>query len=255
MRQSVIWINDMRKSRIALLLLGIAASPALANPPATTSPAGDTCRNMPAKPIPVEIMTAGFFAAHPDMFWRSVALAAYRKQSYSKAMRDFKRAASYADKFSQSMVAHMYWEGQGTAADHALAYAWMDLAAEREYYNFVTQREIYWAQLNEQQRAAAVQRGQAVYAEYRDSVTKPNMEKELRRTAQRMTGSRTGFVSPGLYVSGTDGNFMPGSVYYDKTYYQPERYWCDQDAYWSRPMNPNVEVGLPHTVSPDVEKP
>ena len=244
----------MRKSRITLLLLGIAASPAFANPPAA-APGSEACRNMPAKRIPVEIMTTSFFEAHPDMRWRSVAMAAYKKQNYPKAMRDFKRAASYADKFSQSMVAHMYWEGQGTAADHPLAYAWMDLAAEREYYNFVAQRELYWAQLNEQQRAAAVQRGQAVYAEYRDSVTKPNMEKELRQATQRMTGSRTGYVSSALYVSDTDGNLIPGSIYYDKTYYQAERYWCDQDAYWSRPMNPSVEVGLPHTVSPEVEKP
>ena len=81
------------------------------------------------------------------------------------------------------------------------------------------------------------------------------MEKELRRAAQKMTGSRTGHVSSGLYVSGTDGTLMPGSIYYDKTYYQAEQYWCDQDAYWSRPMNPNVEVGLPDTVAPELEKP
>lgn len=200
-------------------------------------------------------MTAGFFEAHPDMRWRSVALGEYKKQNYTKAMRDFKRAAKYADKFSQSMVAHMYWEGLGTTPDLPLAYAWMDLAAEREYYNFVVQREAYWTQLNENQRAEALRRGQLVYTEYSDSITKPNMDKALRQATRNITGSRTGYVSGGLYVTDVNGNEIPASIYYDKTYYQPESYWCDQDAYWSRPMNPNVDVGLPQTVAPDIEKP
>jgi hypothetical protein len=240
----------MRNSWVAVFLTGLVALPALAA--ASTE---DACRNLSSKPIPAEIMTAGFYDAHPDMRWRNAALEAYKKRNYSKALRDFKRAANYADKFSQLMVAHMYWEGLGIAADQPLAYAWMDLAAERNYRNFVAQREAYWAQLDEQQRAEAVHRGQAVYVRYSDSVTKPNLERELRLATRSMTGGRTGLVTGALYVTDVNGNDISGSVYYDPTYYRPEMYWCDQDAYWSRPMRSNVEVGPPQTASPDVDTP
>ncbi|WP_313401451.1 sel1 repeat family protein [Stenotrophomonas sp.] len=245
----------MYKARVASMLFGLATFPALAASPTASSKGEIACRNMPAKPIPAEIMTDSFFQAHPDMRWRSVALGEYKKGNYVQAMRDFKRAASYADKFSQSMVAHMYWEGLGVPVDRPLAYAWMDLAAEREYHNFAAQREIYWAQLNEQQRSEAVERGKPVYADYSDSVAKPKMERQLQQAVQNITGSRTGFVSAGLYVSDIHGNMIPGSIYYNKTYYQPEQYWCDQDAYWSRPMNPSVEVGLPDTLPPEPGEP
>jgi len=238
--------DDMRTSGI--LMLALAVSPLVVSA-ATTE---QECRTMPAKRIPADIMTNSFLDAHPDLQWRSIALAAYKKGDFAKALHDFKRAASYADKFSQSMVGHMYWEGQGTEVDRSLAYAWTDLSAERGYYNFLSQREIYWAQLDEQQRADAVTRGQAVYAEYRDTVAKPRMEKVLRLHMQKITGSRTGFISAGLYVSPADGpssgQMIPGAIFYDRAYYQPDLYWCQQDAYWSRPMNPSVEVGQPDPV-------
>lgn len=240
----------MRNSGTIVCLLGLVALPALAA--ASTK---ESCRNMPSKPIPAEIMTAGFYEAHPDIRWRNIALEAYKKREYATAMRDFKRAAGYADKFSQFMVAHMYWEGLGTVTDATLAYAWADLAAEREYHNFVTQREAYWAQLSEQQRAEAVHRGQSVYDRYADSVTKPNLEKRLRLAARNMTGSRTGLVTGPLLVTDTKGNDISATVYYDQTYYQPEMYWCDQDAYWSRPMRSSVEVGLPQTAPAEIDRP
>lgn len=240
----------MRNSWAVALLAAFGASPVLA----AASTAG-ACASRASKPIPAEIMTAGFYEAHPDMRWRNAALDAYKRHNYASALRNFKRAANYADKFSQFMVAHMYWEGLGTDADQPLAYAWADLAAEREYYNFASQREAYWAQLDGQQRADAVHRGQALYARYSDSVTKPNLERELRLATRNMTGSRTGLVTGALYVTDVNGHDIPGSVYYDQTYYQPDMYWCDQDAFWSRPMRPNVEVGLPETTPPNIGTP
>jgi hypothetical protein len=240
----------MRNSRAIALLAVFAALPALAAPPIE-----DACPSVSSKPIPAEIMTPGFYEAHPDMRWRSAALDAYKKGRYATALSNFKRAANYADKFSQFMVAHMYWEGLGTNADPPLAYAWVDLAAEREYYNFASQREAYWAQLDGQQRAQAVHRGQALYARYSDSVTKPNLERELRLATRSMTGSRTGLVTGALYVTDANGHDISGSVYYDQTYYQPDMYWCNQDAFWSRPIRPNVEVGLPETTSPNIDTP
>lgn len=212
---------------------------------------------MPAKPIPSDIMTSTFMAAHPDIHWRSIALGAYRDGDFGKALDGFKQASRYADKFSQSMVARMYWEGQGTAADRALGYAWMDLAAERGYHDFLQQRELYWSVLSEDERREAVDSGQEVYAEYRDRVAKPRMERELTRVTRNITGSRLGFVSASLYISKNRQKVdMPAHVYYDKNYYQPDLYWCTQDAYWSRPLNPNVEVGTPQTLTnPAAEDP
>lgn len=240
----------MRNSWAVAFLAVFAAAPALA-----AAPTEDACASVSAKPIPAEIMTPGFYQAHPDMRWRNAALDAYKKGQYATALRYFKRAASYADKFSQFMVAHLYWEGLGVAADHPLAYAWVDLAAERGYHDFAAQRESYWAQLDEQQRAEAVHRGQAVYTRYSDSVTKPNLERALRLATRNMTGGRTGLVTGPLSVTDVSGNYISAAVYYDQTYYQPEMYWCYEDAYWSRPKSPSVEVGLPQTTSPDIGTP
>lgn len=237
------------RTTCTLLLLALTASlPALAAP--TLDPA--TCRAMPAKPIPAEVLTHGFFDAHPDMFWRSIALGQYRDRRYPEALASFKRAASYADKFSQSMVGGMYWDGLGTAVDRPLAYVWMDLASERMYYEFLQQREAYWAELDGSEREQAVQRGQDVFAEYADPVAKPRMEKALRRGRENITGSRVGYVSVGLYVvpkSGPNAHVeVPASQVYDKAYWEPEHYWCTQDAFWSRPLHPDVGVGLPEQV-------
>lgn len=232
----------MKVPSIAFLLL-LAVDTAMA----AGRPTPEACRTMPAKPVPTMIMTSTFMDAHPDLQWRRVALEEYRKGEFADALRDFKRSASYADKFSQSMVASMYWNGQGTTVDRALGYAWMDLAAEREYHNFAQQREAYWAMLDEAERVDAVQRGQAVYTEYSDEVAKPRMEKELDRVTRNITGSRTGFVSSGMEVKVRNPNgemvSIPGAIFYDRNYYDPELYWCTQDAYWSRPLNPHVDVG------------
>ncbi|SFS10871.1 hypothetical protein SAMN04487782_3660 [Stenotrophomonas maltophilia] len=220
--------------------VAVAAAPAL------------ECRLQPAKPIPRDVLTNGFFEAHPDLRWRGRALGLYREGKYAQALRSFRTAALYADKFSQSMVARMYWQGVGTAVDRPLAYAWMDLAAERMYHDFLRQRELYWEQLDETERAQAVHRGQAVYARFGDAQAKPRMERKLRQGLGQITGSRTGHISPGLMVASRSGpDAMPGLVtppvpaqlVYDKAWWDPQRYWCNQDAFWARPLDASVEVG------------
>src|SRR3546814_6828921 len=83
-------------------------------------------------------------------------------------MDQFLRAARYADKPSQAMVAEMHWRGLGVPQDRELGYAWMDLAAERMYPNFVIKRERYWQLLDADQRSNAIERGQQLLAEYGD---------------------------------------------------------------------------------------
>src|SRR3546814_4667293 len=76
----------------------------------------------------------------------------------------------------------------------------MDLAAERMYPNFVILRERYWKRLDAQQRRNAIERGQPLLAEYGDDAAKPRMERKLRIANHQVTGSRLGFIRPGLTV-------------------------------------------------------
>lgn len=231
------------------LFLILASSQAMASS-SSTSPSPEVCRTLPAEPVPREIMVASFFNNHPDLHWRKQGLDALNANNYRRALHAFMRSSRYADKFSQSMVARMHWEGLGTPVDRPLGYAWMDLAAERAYHDFLRQRELYWSQLSDTERSDAIDRGQAVYAEYRDSVAKPRMERVLDSATRQITGSRTGFISSGLTIRTKDYGEIPGAIFYDKRYYQAAHYWCTQDAYWSRPLNPEVEVGAPTTVKP-----
>lgn len=225
----------------ALVLLPLAMASAAAS--GTDLP----CSERPREPVPETIMGATFFNAHPDLQWRAEGLRAWRQGNHAKAMRDFLSAARHADKLSQAMVGQMHWEGLGTPVDRALGYAWMDLAAERGYHNFVQLRELYWSALTADEQADAIARGQAVWADHRDRVAKPRVERAMKQALRNITGSRTGFTSAGLTVSVRTASgevvTVPAPEYYSPKYYDPEQYWCTQDAYWSRPLNPEVAVG------------
>ena len=204
------------------------------------------------KPQQAVIMNShGFLAAHPDLRWRQRGLEELRDDQPEAALEYFKRAARYADKPSQAMVAEMLWTGWGTAVDRPLAYAWMDLAAERTYMPFLAQREEYWNALDEAERTRARQVGTAVHAEYGAAVAKPRLAGKLR-FGRRTTGSRTGFVgSLKVYLP---GGVVDGSHYYDKQYWQPEKYWAWQDRIWKAPHTGRVDV-LPLEVVDDEATP
>lgn len=198
------------------------------------------------------------FRGHPDLLFRSYGVDAFRRKEYEYALKVFKRAAWYADKPSQGMIAEMYATGRGVAPDMALAYAWMDLAAERGYRDFVLHRERYWERMDEATPARAVQVGQEIYAEYGDDVAKPRFATELRRESKEMVGSRTGFANnvkitiPSLFGEQT---FEASDL--DKIdFWDAEAYWKLQDRMWKNP-NPKVRVsGLEEVVTtPQAAKP
>ena len=198
--------------------------------------------------IDPDVMVEGFLVAHPDLRWRGEGLRAYGKQEYTRALEYLKRAALYADKPSQAIVAAMYWDGVGVEQDRPLAYAWMDIAAERLYHDFVLSREAYWNALGEAERAEALRRGQAILAEYGDDVAKPRLEKTLRRQARQATGSRLGFVGNLVIVPNTgplaDTEItLRGVQYYAPEYWEPEAYWRLQDRIWKAPVRERVDVG------------
>lgn len=237
----------MHGTTVALLGLafGTLATPATADP--------TRCPPQPARTIPASLMTDGFLDGHPDLRWRSLGLKYFERGNLPKAFTRFRKAAEYADKYSQLRVAIMYREGLGVARDPELAYAWMDLAAERGYHDFVLLREAWWTQLDEGQRERAVERGRAVFDQYADAVAKPRLEQAMRDRLGKITGSRVGHVSSGLEViqsgGATSGEIQKGSAYYDPVYWKPELYWCLQDTYWMAPLRQQqIDVGLPETL-------
>lgn len=203
----------------------------------------------PLPPDPTEdplMIRAGFLSAHPDLRYRLLGLERMEQDRQEDAFKFFSRAAYYADKPSQGMVAEMLWNGQGTSKDRALAYAWMDLAAERGYMGFLGLRERYWAQLSEAERASAIEQGQALYAKYGDAAAKPRIAAVLRRERRRMTGSRTGFTGNlQVFVPGPGGmtEQIDGSKFFDERYWDPDKYHAWHDAIWSKTRIGKVSVG------------
>ena len=194
------------------------------------------------------MLTEGFLSAHPDLRWRREGIRSLEKGEASIALQQFKRAARHADKPSQAMVADLYWRGEGVSRDRAEAYVWMDLAAERLYPDFVMFRERYWMQMSEAERASALERGEAVYAEYGDDVAKPRLERILSRERRKVTGSRAGFVGALTIIPNTGpmagtGMSLNAEQYYADKYWKPEAYWALHDALWREPAKGRADVG------------
>lgn len=192
------------------------------------------------------MINAGFLSAHPDLRYRLLGLEDMRAGRYEDALRFFMRASYYADKPSQGMVAEMLRNGQGVEKpDPVLAYVWMDLAAERGYEGFIGLRERYWAALDENQRASALERGQEVYARYGDEAAQPRLATTIRRGRNRITGSRVGAVGNlQIYVPGPAGfEQIDGAKFFDEKYWEPEQYMAWHDSIWLKPRVGKVTVG------------
>lgn len=199
-----------------------------------------------SEPDPLFTKLDAFVAAHPDVFWRERGIDHYGRGRYAEAMTAFRRAARYADKPSQAMIAQMLWNGDGVKADRVMAYVWADLAAERGYPDFVATREKFWRELGADEQRAAVSAGQVIFDEYGDAVAKRREESALRLARISITGSRTGHIgtlSVGQKLP--NGRFLAvdGALYYADKYWKPEQYWHWQDRVWTQPPEGNVEVG------------
>ena len=187
----------------------------------------------------------GFLAAHPDLNFRLRGLNAFRKADYPQAMTLFRRAARYADKPSQGMIGEMYWDGTGVAADRALAYVWMDLAAERGYPLMIAKRERYWKEMDAAERERALDVGKALYEEFGDAAAQPRLARELRWAKRNTTGSRVGSVGALTIMIPTPGGMqqVDGSQYYDDKFWDAEQYFQWQDRDWKAPAQGRVDVG------------
>lgn len=157
-------------------------------------------------PDDIQVIQSPMFASsHPDLRWRLSALENIRQGNDSFVMEELMRAARYGDKPSQAMIAEAHWKGlYKQKIDRPLAYAWMDLAAERGYKPLLVKREAYWAKLSPAEQDEAVERGSEVYAEFGDDVALARLDEKLRRGRGEKTGSRLGSdtVTPGTILPG-----------------------------------------------------
>jgi hypothetical protein len=233
------------KALAAAALAALLAAPAL--------PAADVDDAPAASPRITESMAmAGFYNSHPDLMWRISAMREYERDRPDIAAAQFKRAARYADKPSQAMLAEMYWEGRGVEQDRPLAYAWSDLSAERGWVLFLAKREAYWAELDESERKRAIEVGKSLYAEYGDEVAKERKERVLDRERRSATGSRTGFIGGlRIMVPGPGGVMreISGDEYYQDELWKAEKYWAWQDRLWRDGAPGQVTVGSIETAS------
>ncbi|MBE2211509.1 MAG: sel1 repeat family protein [Xanthomonadaceae bacterium] len=186
------------------------------------------------------INSEAFLSSHPDLMNRMRGMQALERGEPERAAIYFKRAAWYADKQAQAIYAEMLWDGRGVPQDRSAAYAWMDLAAERQYKLILRFRERYWSALSETERQRALEVGRQVYAEYGDEIAQPRLEKVLRRAARNVTGSRTGFVGAlTIVIPGPgEGTVIDGSTFYDKRYWEPAQYWK-----WQKEVVEGVKEG------------
>jgi uncharacterized protein len=186
-----------------------------------------------------------FLSAHPDIRWRREGVWSLELGQPEHAAEYFRRAARYADKPSQAMLAELYWSGMGVEVDRPLAYAWMDLAAERAYPVFLAKREHYWAQLTEAERGRVQEVGLPLYEQFGDDVAKPRLERLLRRARRNITGSRVGFVGAlKILVPGPGGaaHSISGDDFYDDRFWEPARYWEWQDHAWKQARTGRVDI-------------
>ncbi|MEO8002324.1 MAG: hypothetical protein ABI644_10650, partial [Arenimonas sp.] len=162
-----------------------------------------------------------FISQHPDLLHRLRGLDAYKKKRYSEAFTNFKRAAKYADKPSQGMLAEMLWKGEGVVADKIQAYAWIDIAAERAYPGMILSREKMWSLLSEDERRQAVKVGLELYKYYGDDIAKKRLAYVLMRARNNITGSHAGYI--GYLTITIDTPSGPQTV--DGEFYYQDKFW------------------------------
>ena len=190
------------------------------------------------------LIAGGFLESHPDLRYRMLGLEEYGKRNLGEAFELFKRAGYYADKPSQAIVGEMYWAGLGAPQrDRALAYVWMELAAERGYASFSEKRDRFWRELDIHERARVDDVRRSIHTDYADVVAEPRMAKALRLGRSRMTGSRVGSQANPVQIVVPGYGSIEGSRFYDSRYWDPREYRAWHDAFWMELRIGRVNVG------------
>jgi len=171
---------------------------------------------------------------HPDLFGMTVGMRRYAHKDYAGALKYFEIGSYYADKLSQLSTGLMYMNGEGVKKDPVTALAWIDLAAERGYPDFVATRDGLKAELTPEQLTQATELRKKLGQRYGDAVAKRRLAVQLRQGQMQLTGSRTGF-NYGVNQAKTKDNCGPALVVGGRTLSQAG---CGGDIYASDNWDP-----------------
>ena len=228
---------QIRSLSVALLLLAIAV----------VAHAEDDPLQDPSVQKTLHAMKDASTWYHPDQFGEFTGMRYYAHHQYQAAMKYFEIGAYYADKLSQLSIGLMYDNGEGVRKDPVKAYAWLDIAAERDYPDFVATRDRVKAELTPGQLEQAQAERAKLAARYADAVAKPRMATQLHLGQMQLTGSRTGFDSGVSQVNTkpdcaasviVGGNETPSAgcggaaSLYAKSHWEPKEYFASRDAEW-----------------------
>lgn len=173
---------------------------------------------------------------HPDLFGEFTGLRYYAHREFAQALKYLEIGAYYADKLSQLSIGLMHMNGEGTPKDPVTALAWFDIAAERNYPNFVQTRDRLKATMSPQQIADAIVLRTQLALRYADVVAKPRMAMQLRQGLMQITGSHTGF---NFGISELSAKPKPleipiggGGDRFAKERWDPDSYFKARDAEW-----------------------
>ncbi len=190
---------------------------------------------------------------HPNELYRIYGARAAANGQWRDAANSFRKAARYADKYSQHRLSLLYWHGIGVGRNRVDAYVWADLAAERGYPQFLAIREKMWAELTPREQAAVPARGNTLYKEYGDPVSKRRFADAVAQGKRKKTGSRTGFDNGVEVVSRGSGISLFGDAggvnlerMYEAARTDPDKYWEFEDYAWK---NVTVTIGEFETTS------
>jgi uncharacterized protein len=225
------------RAHVWVLSLAVACSwMAAASEAGASERSSDAQGAVPFSPLDAKIMSrVDYLSFHPDQHHRRLGVHALAEGRDEAARTHFQRASRYADKLSQAALSELWWEGRGGPRDRAMAYIWMDLAAERGTPRLLAKREYYWANLDAAERDRVQREGPAQFALYGDPAAKPRLEAELRRGLAQATGSRTGNagtldVCIDSDAGGSCLDWAKGHEYYADRHWQPRAYWQAQDG-------------------------
>lgn len=239
-------------------LLGVATTAPAATLPTAAASAASTAA--PKNPIPtttkadstiertITTMNNASTQGHPDLFGEFAGMRLYSEGHYKSAIKYFKYGARYADQLSQLSIGLMYENGQGVEEDPITACAWLALAAQRKYPEFVETRDRVCDALTPAQHDQAVAALNKLLPEYSDKAAKHRMAVVLRLAKMQTTGSRLG-LDGGITTVSTNPNCggptinngdtdVPQAGCSSANFWSPwrrvpKKYFTARDAQWS----------------------
>ena len=169
---------------------------------------------------------------------------AYAAGQYGSAMAKYKAAARWADKFAQYNIGVMYLRAEGVEFDPVKAWAWLELAAERDYPQLVEAADdsTISSMRRSETRPGTWNASWPRYGEKPESSLPPG---KCARTTPGATGSRAGggaFLSYLTIIDGS-GQTRRGDEYYAAEKWDFERIIEYETRVMFAIANGNVELG------------